>query len=159
MFRFVKSYKPILVSPQEENDPFSKKESRSHPKSVRDIMTTKLVTFQEETHVLSAVDTLLKNQISGAPVVDKNGAIVGILSEIDAMSTLIQSSYRNKSGECVRDFMSTKVTVVSPEMGIVDLAEFFRKIHFRRLPVVEKENLIGQVSRRDVLGAILILRN
>ncbi len=128
-----------------------------HPKSVRDIMTKKLVTFREETNIMVAIETLLKYKISGAPVVDKDGTVVGILSEIDTMSTLTRSLYHREWGGYVRDFMSTEVTSVSPEIGIVDLAEFFRKIHFRRLPVIDHGKLVGQVSRRDVLRAICIL--
>ncbi len=146
-----------MSSPHKVIPSASKLEIGSHPKSVHDIMTTKLVTFYKETPVLSAIDTLLKNQISGAPVVDENNAIVGILSEIDAMATLIQSSYHKKLREYVRDFMSTDVIAVSPEMGIMDLAELFLKKHFRRFPVVKNGKLIGQVSRRDVLRAILVL--
>ncbi|MBT3479336.1 MAG: CBS domain-containing protein, partial [Candidatus Marinimicrobia bacterium] len=43
---------------------------------------------------------------------------------------------------------------VNPEMGIVNLAQFFQKEHYRRLPVVENGKLVGQVSRRDVLKAL-----
>ena len=54
----------------------------------------------------------------------------------------------------MKDFMSTNVTTVNPEMGIVDLAQMLQETHFRRLPVVENGKLIGQVSRRDLLKAI-----
>lgn len=128
-----------------------------NPKSVRDIMARDLVTFREDTNVQAAIDTLLTHKISGAPVVDEKGSIVGILSEIDTMATLIQASYHGEGGGCVRDFMTTEVTTVDPEMGIVNLAEFFLKKHFRRLPVVDHGKLIGQVSRRDVLRAIQTL--
>ncbi|MBC8346132.1 MAG: CBS domain-containing protein [Candidatus Marinimicrobia bacterium] len=124
------------------------------PRAVKDIMTKKLVTFQPDMHVRAAIDSLLKHKISGAPVVDENGNLIGVLSEIDCMPTIIQDSYYSDSGGSVRDFMSTDVTTVSPEMGIVDLAELFLKKHFRRLPVVDNDMLVGQVSRRDVLKAI-----
>lgn len=125
-----------------------------NPKSVRDIMTKKLVTFKLETNVFAAIDSLLKNKISGAPVLDENGNLVGILSEIDTMATLIQSSYHGEGSGHVKDFMSTNPISVNPEMGIIDLAEFFLKKHFRRLPVMERGKLVGLVSRKDVLKAI-----
>jgi len=124
------------------------------PKSVRDIMAKKLVTFTPDTNVLAAIDTLIKHKISGAPVLDNRGKLIGMLSEIDAMETLIHSSYHGEGGGCVRDFMSTELVTVSPEMGIIDLAAFFQEKRFRRLPVVEHGKLVGQVSRRDVLKAI-----
>ncbi|MEA1881949.1 MAG: CBS domain-containing protein [Candidatus Marinimicrobia bacterium] len=122
--------------------------------SVEDIMTKKLVTFRPDTNVLEAINTLLKHKISGAPVVDGQGNIVGILSEIDCMETLIQDSYYHDTRGSVNEFMSENVTTVDAEMGIVDLAEFFVQKHFRRLPVMDHGKLVGQVSRRDVLKAI-----
>ncbi len=122
--------------------------------SVQDIMTRRLVTFRPETNVLEAIDTLLKHKISGAPVVDEEGKLIGVLSEIDCMETLIQDSYYHDTRGSVSEYMSEKVTTVDAEMGIVDLAEFFVQKHFRRLPVIDHGKLVGQVSRRDVLRAI-----
>ena len=124
------------------------------PRAVKDIMTKKLVTFRPETNVLEAINILLKNKISGAPVLDENGNIIGVLSEIDCMETLIQDSYYHESRGSVSEYMTEKVTTVDAQMGIVDLAEFFVQKHFRRLPVVDHGKLVGQVSRRDVLKAI-----
>ena len=124
------------------------------PRAVKDIMTKKLITFQPDMRVLAAIESLLKHKISGAPVVNENGNLVGVLSEIDCMSTIIQDLYYSDSGGSVRDFMSTEITTVNSEMGLVDLAEIFQKKHFRRLPVVDNGILVGQVSRRDVLKAI-----
>ena len=124
------------------------------PRAVKDIMTKRLVTFRPETNVLEAIDILLKNKISGAPVLDENGNIIGVLSEIDCMETLIQDSYYHESRGSVSEYMSEKVTTVDAQMGIVDLAEFFVQKYFRRLPVVDHGKLVGQVSRRDVLKAI-----
>ena len=104
--------------------------------------------------MLEAINILLKNKISGAPVLDENGNIIGVLSEIDCMETLIQDSYYHESRGSVSEYMSEKVTTVDAQMGIVDLAEFFVQKHFRRLPVVDHGKLVGQVSRRDVLKAI-----
>jgi len=124
------------------------------PRAVKDIMTKKLITFQPDMRVLAAIESLLKYKISGAPVVDENGNLIGVLSEIDCMSTIIQDLYYSDSGGSVEDFMSTEITTVNSEMGLVDLAEIFQKKHFRRLPVVDNGILVGQVSRRDVLKAI-----
>ena len=124
------------------------------PRAVKDIMAKKLVTFQPDMHVRAAIESLLKYKISGAPVVDENGNLIGVLSEIDCMSTIIQDLYHSDSGGSVEDFMSTEITTVNSEMGLVDLAEIFQKKHFRRLPVVDNGILVGQVSRRDVLKAI-----
>ena len=119
-----------------------------------DIMTKKLITFTPETQVLNAINTLISYRISGAPVLDEEGNLMGMLSEIDCMETYVQSAYHNEMGGLVKDFMSTEVKTISSSMGIVDLAEYFLETHFRRLPVVDNGKLVGQVSRRDVLRAI-----
>ncbi len=118
------------------------------------IMTKKLITFTPETQVLNAINTLISCRISGAPVLDEEGNLMGMLSEIDCMETYVQSAYHNEMGGLVKDFMSTEVKTISSSMGIVDLAEYFLETHFRRLPVVDNGKLVGQVSRRDVLRAI-----
>ncbi len=119
-----------------------------------DIMTKKLITFTPETQVLNAINTLISYRISGAPVLDEEGNLMGMLSEIDCMETFVQSAYHNEMGGLVKDFMSAEVKTISSSMGIVDLAEYFLETHFRRLPVVDNGKLVGQVSRRDVLRAI-----
>ncbi|MDP6230324.1 MAG: CBS domain-containing protein [Candidatus Marinimicrobia bacterium] len=118
------------------------------------IMTKKLITFTPETQVLNAINTLISYRISGAPVLDEEGNLMGMLSEIDCMETYVQSAYHNEMGGLVKDFMSTEVKTISSSMGIVDLAEYFLETHFRRLPVVDNGKLVGQISRRDVLRAI-----
>ena len=124
------------------------------PTCVRDIMAKKLLTFTPDTKVVAAMKRLVNRKFSGAPVIDKNGDLVGMLSELDCMETIVQNLYYRGTGGCVGEFISTNVTTVSPEMGIVDLAQMLQEKHFRRLPVVEKGKLIGQVSRRGLLKAI-----
>jgi CBS domain-containing protein len=119
-----------------------------------DIMTKKLITFTPDTQVMKPIDKLISYRISGAPVLDDNGNMIGMLSEIDCMQTFVQSAYHNEIGGLVKDFMSLEVITITSSIGIVDLAEFFLETHFRRLPVVDNGKLVGQVSRRDVLRAI-----
>lgn len=120
---------------------------------VADYMTKKLVTFTPETNVVEAMGMLLDKRISGAPVVDADGALVGILSEVDLLEVVIQDSYYNESAGIVADYMQTEVETVEPESDIYSLAERFRQKHRRRYPVVKNGKLVGQISRRDVLRA------
>ncbi len=120
---------------------------------VADYMARKLVTFTPQTNVVEAMGMLLDNRISGAPVVDADGALVGILSEVDVLEVVIQDSYYNESAGIVADYMRTEVETVEPECDIYSLAERFRQQHRRRYPVVKNGKLVGQISRRDVLRA------
>ena len=120
---------------------------------VRDYMATRLVSFAPDTNVVEAMDSFLKNRISGAPIVDAEGNMVGILSEVDLMQVVVQDSYYDESIGIVSDYMRTEVDTIDPEMDIYTLAEKFIKEHRRRYPVVSNGKLVGQISRRDVLRA------
>ncbi len=122
---------------------------------VKDYMTVRLRlhTFTPKMNVVEAMEDLLKHRISGAPVVDEAGNMVGILSEVDLMQVVVQDSYYDESVGIVEDYMRVDVDVIDPELDIYTLAEKFIKEHRRRYPVVSNGKLVGQISRRDVLRA------
>lgn len=121
---------------------------------VKDYMARTLVTFKPETEVLDAVHVLVKHRIAGAPVVDDSGNLVGMLSELDCLKVALHAGYHGNWGGPVSDYMSDGVQTVDGEMSIIDLAQTFLDTKFRRFPVVERNRLIGQISRRDVLRAL-----
>jgi CBS domain-containing protein len=121
---------------------------------VKDYMARTLVTFKPETDVLDAVHELVKHRIAGAPVVDDSGNLVGMLSELDCLKVALHAGYHGDWGGPVADYMSNSVETVDGEMSIIDLAQTFLDTKFRRFPVVERNRLIGQISRRDVLRAL-----
>ena len=120
---------------------------------VGDYMARRLITFRPETHVVEAITVLLDKKISGAPVVDDEGNLVGILSEVDLMRVIVQDSYYDESAGIVADYMRSEVDTVDPDLDIYQLAERFSTEHRRRYPVVKNGRLLGQISRRDVLRA------
>ena len=121
---------------------------------VKDYMARTLVTFKPETDVLDAVHTLVQHRIAGAPVVDDEGNLLGMLSEFDCMKVALNAGYHGIWGGPVRDFMSDGVETIDADMSIVDLAEVFINTKFRRFPVMQGTRLVGQISRRDVLRAL-----
>jgi len=124
---------------------------------VKDYMAKTLVTFKPDTDVLDAVHVLVSKRIAGAPVVDDEGNLLGMLSELDCLRVALQAGYHSQVGGPVREYMSTGVEPVDAEMSIVDLAQRFLDTSFRRYPVMERNRLIGQISRRDVLRALEML--
>ena len=92
------------------------------------------MTFKPDTPVLDAVHTLVKNRIAGAPVVDDEGNLVGMLSELDCMKVALQAGYYGNYGGPVRDYMTKGVKTVNIDMSIVDLAQVFIDSGFRRFP-------------------------
>ena len=126
------------------------------PKSalVKDYMTGKLVSFHTDTDVLDAIHELVSNGIAGAPVVDDQGDLVGILSELDCMKVALHAGYHGDWGGPVSEYMTPGGETVEADMNIIDLAQRFVESGFRRFPVVKDHRLIGQISRRDVLRAL-----
>ncbi|MGI9324899.1 MAG: CBS domain-containing protein [Pseudomonadales bacterium] len=120
---------------------------------VVDYMTRRLVTFTPDTNVVEAMQSFLDHKISGAPVVSESGELLGVLSEVDLMSVIIQDSYYDEAIGVVGDYMKSPVDTVGPDIDIYQLAERFIKEHRRRYPVVQNGKLVGQISRRDVLRA------
>ncbi len=120
---------------------------------VEDYMAQRLITLTPRTNVFEAIQVLLDNRISGAPVVDDEGRLLGMLSEVDIMAVLVQDSYYNEGLGIVGDYMRAPVDTVDADTDIFALAERFVREHRRRYPVVRDGRLVGQISRRDVLRA------
>lgn len=122
--------------------------------TVENYMTRNPVTFTPGTDIHHAIGTLLKNRISGAPVLDEHGELVGVISKKDCLRIAFSTSYHQEPGGRVSDFMSREVETVGAETDIVEVAEFFLNSRYRRFPVVRDGRLIGVISRHDVLGAL-----
>lgn len=120
-------------------------------------MTTKLIKFTADVDIRDATKILLQNKISGAPVVDDSGKLIGMLSEKDCIQILIDGHWNQRpTGKgTVADFMSTDLTIIPSDMSVYDVAYKFVHAHFRRFPVVDNGKLVGQISRRDVLRVIV----
>lgn len=121
---------------------------------VRDYMAVDLITFTPRSKVMDAMAVFLDRGISGAPVLE-DGVLVGVLSEVDLIEVVVQDSYYNENLGIVADFMQTEVEWVEPDMDVFSLAQRFIKRHRRRYPVIENGQLVGQISRRDVLRAAM----
>jgi len=121
---------------------------------VRDYMTRSLITLKADTNIFKAFKVLTVNNISGAPVVDTNRRLIGILSEGDCLTAVIKGSYYEEVGGLVSDFMSSQVVTIGPDDDIMDIAEKFHESKRRRFPVIEDGRLIGQISQKDILRAV-----
>jgi len=121
---------------------------------VRDYMTRQLITFRPDTDLFAAIERLLASRISGAPVVDGEGRMVGMLSEGDCLRSILSGAYYEAVGGVVADCMTTDLESVSPEADIIELCQRFVSGRRSRFPVVENGRLVGQISRSDVLRAI-----
>lgn len=123
-------------------------------RTVADIMVSRLVTFAPDMNIHEAIRILLDKRLSGAPVVDATGALVGMLSKKDCLRVVFSSQYYDDWGGPVRDYMSTSVETLDADLDLVSAVEHFLGSHFRRFPVLRDGKLVGLVSRYDILQAL-----
>ena len=113
--------------------------------NAKDIMTKDIITVSPTMSVKTLAMTLIKNQISGAPVAGKHGKIVGVVSEADIVA---------KKGKDVRSIMSKKVISVAENTPVEQIAQLMTTHAIKRLPVMNGESIVGIVSRADIVSAI-----
>jgi CBS domain-containing protein len=122
--------------------------------TVREHMDNTVHTLKPETPILDGVDFLLQHRVTGAPVVDDEGRLLGLLSERDCLKLMSRGVDGNVPRGSVADFMTTEITSIPPEMDIYYCAGLFLTNTMRRLPVVENGKLIGAITRFDILRVI-----
>nr|WKN35266.1 CBS domain-containing protein [Tunicatimonas sp. TK19036] len=128
---------------------------------VSDYMATHLITFSPDQCIQEVVKTLLARKISGGPVVDDDQQLIGVISEGDCLKEVVKGKYDNLpilSGK-VRDHMSSKVVSIESEMNIFEAANMFLTRRIRRFPVIRDGRLVGQVSQKDIMKAVLKLKS
>jgi CBS domain-containing protein len=139
-----------------------------------DVMVTNVITVTPETSVQEAAQALLDNRISGAPVVDGKGAVVGILSEGDLIRRAESGTRRHRSSwlefltgkevlaaefvkehsRKVADVMTSDVITASPTTSLLEIADTLEKNGIKRVPIVDHGKLVGIVSRANLLQAL-----
>ena len=129
--------------------------------TVSDVMTSQLVLFTPKQSIHEVMQSFIKYRISGGPVVDHKGILIGVISEADCMKEISDSRYFNMPilDKSVGHFMTEKVDTIESNMSIFDAAAKFSKSSRRRYPVLEKGRLVGQVSRKDIVIAALNMKS
>lgn len=126
--------------------------------TVADYMTKRLVTLSKDTNVIDAIKKLLDHKITCAPVIDRPGHLIGMFSEKDGMRVFLESVYDQGMPGKVGDFMSTEIISVDAKSSIVDLAEKFQGSSVRSFPVFDHAELVGIISRTDILRALASIK-
>jgi CBS domain-containing protein len=123
---------------------------------VKDFMTKRLITFLPGDSMHDVIESLVSHGISGAPVIDDKGNLVGVVSEGDCLKQVVRGKYLNTPEimGTVSEYMTPDPVCVSPNENIMEVANKFLNMRLRRFPVLEGEKLVGQISQRDVMAAI-----
>ncbi len=108
----------------------------------RDIMTHEIISIRPDATVHEAARLLSDYSISGAPVLLRDGRMVGIITQADLIS---------KEGETVADLMTTRVVTAQEDTSVDEVAQLLTSNRFKRLPIVRGERVVGVVSRADIV--------
>ncbi len=140
----------------------------------KDVMTPNVISIAPDASVLEALRLMLQHQISGLPVVDRNGDLVGIVTEGDFLRRTETGTERKRprwleflvgAGTLARDYvrsharrvnevMTYDVETVSEEAQLGDIVNLMEKRRIKRVPVLRDGRLVGIVSRANLLRAL-----
>jgi CBS domain-containing protein len=140
-----------------------------------DIMTQPVITVTPETKIAEAARLMLQHRISGLPVVDGKGAVIGIVTEGDLLRRSeigterhrprwvelligpgrLARDYVNAHARTVSEVMTESVASVAPHDMLPDVVGLMEKRHVKRVPVIENGRLVGIVSRANLVGALV----
>ena len=113
----------------------------------KDIMTRDVITVSPTATIKNLAMTLIKNQISGAPVAGRNGKIIGVVSEADIVG---------KKGKDVKTIMSKNIISITEDTAVEAIAKLMTTHRIKRLPVMRGAEVVGIVSRADIVNAIAL---
>jgi CBS domain-containing protein len=140
-----------------------------------DIMSRRVVTIRPDSSVEAAARLMLRHHISGLPVVDASGAVVGMVTEGDLLRRAEIGTERQRSrwlellvspGRLAQDYvqaharkiseiMIREVVSIAPSQPLAEVVALMERHHVKRLPVIDKGRLVGVVSRADLLDALI----
>jgi CBS domain-containing protein len=121
---------------------------------IRDIMNAPVISVAPNALIEEALDLMLTHSISGLPVVDENQRMVGLITEFDALMLLDERPEDFRLIEPVANFMTEEVDTIDEDEPLENAARLFWQDSIRRLPVVRDGELVGMVSRRDLVRVI-----
>lgn len=116
------------------------------------IMTTDLVTVRADASIEEAIETLLEQRISGLPVTDDEGRLIGVITEFALLAVTYDNRVKNHT---VAQHMTREVIAVDINDPISRIADLCIVHRVRRVPVLLDGKLIGVIARRDVLRALV----
>ena len=122
---------------------------------ISDYMITRVVSVEPDTDLFEAIGRMLEYKISGMPVLDKTGRVVGMLSQWQCLTHILGGSYNDEIGGQVKDLMDPEVHTISPDDDVVDVTAFMTQHGCHKsLPVVESGELVGTISCPDLLKVL-----
>ena len=114
----------------------------------KDVMSKGILTVKKNTGIKDAIRLLVENNITGLPVVSDDMQLLGMVSEKDILRALYDRNIKSRS---VADLMTTEVVCFDENDDLVKVFESLMESNFRRVPILSEGELVGIVSRRDII--------
>jgi len=121
---------------------------------VKDFMTKDVKCLKPESSVFEAARMFISEEISGAPVVDKDDRLLGIFSEWDCLNVIVKGEFEEFPSGNVSAYMTKDVKTVNEDTGVFEVIQLFTDKRYHRIPVIKDKKLTGIISRRDLLVAL-----
>lgn len=121
---------------------------------VKDYMTLQAITFKPDMPMTAALEKVMRSEHLGGPVINDQEQVIGFLSEQDLLDKLVKVSYFCEDTHLVRDCMHPEVLSVSSDTSIIELADMMKVGKPKVYPVIDQGQLVGIITRRDVLRAL-----
>ncbi len=127
---------------------------------IKDIMSSPVITVRPETHLKEAAAKLLQHEIAALPVVDEDGRLVGIVTEGDLIklerepdprSRMLPTAHHTEAPRTVGEIMTKDVLALDEQADSSEAARLMLGKHIKHVPVMANDQLVGIVSRRDLL--------
>ena len=120
--------------------------------TIGQVMNKDVAAIRADATVEDAINFLTQHHTGGAPVVDGNGKLVGMISELALIDVVFDPAVKTRS---VTRYMTEEVHSVGPEEPLSRAAQLFALYAFRRLPVVQDGKVVGIFTRRDLMNHAL----
>ena len=127
----------------------------SMEQKIEEIMTRDVTTIAANALVEDALKIMVQKKVSGLPVLDEEERLCGVVTEYDVLEMLLRNDDDFWPIEPVADYVSHEVLTVEPTATLTEVAELFLNESVRRAPVVEDGKVVGVISRRDLVRAVL----
>lgn len=124
--------------------------------TVRDYMSRNFLSFSPDMDILEALAAIVEANISGGPVIDRFGNLVGGLTEIDCLRAALEAGYHDTKGGKVREYMRQNVMTVDVDDSLMDVAKMFREEsdYYRGFAVMKNNRVVGRIGLRQVLRGL-----
>lgn len=113
-----------------------------------DVMTRNVYTTSPEVSVQEVAQLLVQKDVSGVPVINSGGQVIGIVTEADIIGKV------SREGLCVADIMTPELIFVDEETEVGDIAMLLVERKIKRVPVMRDGELVGIVCRGDIVNAV-----